>query len=115
MTPDIIIAIIVAISTVIVAALQYRGGLFVKKRKPIQEQLKESNSINDLKDKKNAAFDNREETYNELTVCIAKHIIVHDADHDDISNALKRCVEEDEKYKDATNRYLDEITKILEQ
>lgn len=115
MTPDVIIALIVAISTIAVAAIQYRGGFFVKKRKPIQDQLKESVNINDLKDRKNAAFDNREETYNELTICIAKHIIIHDAEHEDIEIALKRCVEEDENYKEATNRYLDEITKILEQ
>ena len=115
MDSEIIVAIIVAISTVIVASFQYRGGLFVKKQKPIKEQLKENPNINALKDNKKAAFDSREETYNELTKCIAKHIIVHDSDHDDIDVALKRCVEEDENYREATNRYLDEITKILEK
>lgn len=121
MNTEVVVAIIVAISTIIVAFIQYRTGIFTKRKSDdkkqsmsLEQQIANDPVIVELRNKKKAAFDDREETYNELTLCLARHIIVHDPDSEDIQKNLDRCLKEDINYRNATNNFLDEINRIMD-
>jgi hypothetical protein len=112
MPSEVITAIIVAISTIAVAWLQHRNNADTKKLRDDIGGLKDEKGIADLKAEKQKVFDKREETYNELTVAIAQHL-VYKTPVAQVETKLCECIAEDSKLKEATAKYINEIQKWI--
>lgn len=108
----VITAIVAAVSAIVIAWLQYRGKSDTKKLKDDISGLKDEKGIADLKAEKQKVFDKREETYNELTIQIAQHL-VYGTSLELVESKLCECIAEDTRLKDATAKYISEIQKWI--
>lgn len=114
MSSEVIVTLITAIAGIIVAAIQVKSSNKIKKQKEEVNSLKDNKEFNELKDIKRRAFDDREETYNELSLVIARYLL-YQTDKNVIEQKLVECAEKDAAYRQATDRYVDAITKIAEK
>lgn len=112
MPSEVLLAIVAAISTVLVALINRKSNSNNKKLKEDISGLKDESNIADLKAEKQKVSDKREETYNELSMVIAQHL-VYGTDISLVEAKLCECIAEDSKMKEATATYINEIQKWI--
>lgn len=107
---EIIVALIVAISTISVAIIQYGNK---NKKKQENNKIITNEDVRKLKDEKNSIYNDREELYNELTMAIAKNLC-EGAEKREVMALMDKCKEIDTKFKQASDDYIDALTKMVE-